>query len=218
MKTTILIRVALAGTAALLSAQALRADLIEQITLTTAPLIGAAAGPFSLDFQLNGGNGNTATLSGFTFGAGGAASGTPTLTGGATGDLSSSVTLTETGFLNEFTQTFTPGSQLTFQLDLTTKTSSMGFPDEFAFAILDHTGADLPTTGPFDVFTDVLITPSPTVSTYGSDPSRAPAGGGGPLNIGPPITATPSSAVPEPAALGLLAAGLGAVSLLRRRR
>ena len=172
-----LLRTSVISTVALLCAQGLQADVIEQVTLATAPLIGDAAGPFSVDFQLNGGNGNTATLSNFSFGSGGAPTGTPTLVGGAGGNMAGTVVLAETGFLNEFTQTFVPGSEISFQLDLTTKTKPMGFPDEFAFAILDNTGADLPTNGPFDVFVDVAVTQLPTVTAYGSDPTRSPAGG-----------------------------------------
>jgi len=63
---------------------------------------------FSLDFQLTDGSGtgdanNTVILSDFGFG-GGTAVGNPNLTGGATGDLASTVTLTDTAFLNDFFQ------------------------------------------------------------------------------------------------------------------
>src|SRR4051812_19466391 len=77
---------------------AARADIIFNVSMNTAPLIGHPAGPFSIDFQLNNGSGpladNTATISNFNFG-GGAPAGTPTLIGGASGNLSSSVRLTD---------------------------------------------------------------------------------------------------------------------------
>jgi hypothetical protein len=62
------------------------------------------AGPFFLDFQLNDGGGavnNTVTLNHFNFGDG-SASGNPTLTEDASGDLSGTLTLTDSAFWSEF--------------------------------------------------------------------------------------------------------------------
>src|SRR4051812_41143102 len=91
---------------------------IYDISLNTASLIGHIAGPFSLDFQLIDGAGtgdanNTAQLSDFSFNTG-SAMGSPVLLGGASGSLSSAVTLTDSAFLNEFTQSFLPGDGLRF--------------------------------------------------------------------------------------------------------
>src|SRR5262245_1310147 len=93
-----------------------------RVSLDTSSLVGQP-GPFSLDFQLNDGSGtgdgnNRARLTDFDF-DGGAAAGVPQLTGGASGDLQSSVTLNETAFLNRFQQQFVPGERLSFLLDLT---------------------------------------------------------------------------------------------------
>src|SRR5438067_1451243 len=105
------------GIAALLFSPPLcPAAAIYDFSLDTSPLIGHAAGPFSLAFQFNDGSGagdanNTAILSAFQFGAG-SATGAPTLFGGATGSLSSLVTLTDSSFFNAFTQTFNPGNLL----------------------------------------------------------------------------------------------------------
>lgn len=153
---------------------------------------------------MNGFAGNTATLSGFSFGPGGGPAGSPTMTGGASGDLGSTVALSETGFLNEFTQPFMPGNLLSFRFELTQLTQPLGFPDEFTFAILDRTGAELPATGFADVFLNIDITSAPSVETFGSDPNRAPQGGGSPLNIAPP--AIESGGVPEPATIFLCTA------------
>src|SRR6267378_956093 len=75
------------------------------VSVTTSPLIGHPAGPFSLDFQLTDGTGlgdgnNTALVSNLSYG-GGAATGAPTLSGGAAGDLAAGATLTDTAFFNE---------------------------------------------------------------------------------------------------------------------
>jgi hypothetical protein len=201
---------ALAISIALLATTAY-ADTIANFTLNTATLTTKSAGPFSLDFQLNGTDGNTATLSGFSFGPSGAAVGSPTLIGGASGNLSSSIKLTESGFLNDFTQQFTPGLMLAFELDITTKTKA-GFPDEFTFAILDSTGSELPTRGFGDVFVTVDITGSqPRVQTFSSDPSRSPRAGGPALDI-PAPSVNQVSAVPEPASLTIFAVGAALVA------
>src|SRR5260370_28684447 len=103
----------------LLSASICRAGVVYDVSLNTSPLIGHAAGPFSLGFQLNDGSGagdanNTAILSAFQFGVGGSALGTPVLAGGATGSLASGVTITDSSFFNAFSQQFNPGSLLQF--------------------------------------------------------------------------------------------------------
>ena len=188
-------------------AGAIHASVIEEVSLDTSPLIGHAAGPFSVDFQLNGMNGNTATLSGFSFGPGGGASGNPIHIGGASGDLSSTVTLAESGSLNDFTEAFISGSHLSFELTLSTQTKPKSFPDEFTFAILDRTGAELPTKSFFDVFVDISVTDNPNIQSFGADPNRSPTGGGPPLSIGPPTLQQPGSPVPEPKTLILIVAG-----------
>src|SRR5947209_858134 len=78
----------------MLSASVSQAGVVYDVSLNTSPLIGHAAGPFSLAFQFNDGSGagdsnNTAILSAFQFGAGGSASGLPSLFGGASGSLAS---------------------------------------------------------------------------------------------------------------------------------
>src|SRR6202011_1452955 len=96
------------------------ASVIYDITMNTAPLIGNAAGPLSLEFQLNDGRGtgdanNNAMLSSFAFGGGGPV-GIPMVAGGASGNLSSSVNVTDSSFFNQFIQRFTPGNTLNFRL------------------------------------------------------------------------------------------------------
>jgi hypothetical protein len=197
-----------------------RADAIYDVALSTSPLIGEAAGPFSLAFQLNDGSGtgdanNTAILSNFQFG-GGSASGLPTLFGGATGDLSSGITLTDSSFFNAFAQPFNPGGLLVFSLQMSTNVDLGGTPDEFSFSILDSSGAPIPTTGFVDAFFILDIDSSnPTPQSFGSDPSRLPQGGGGGITMDAPIFAVVS---PEPGTFILLCTGCGMGLILFKKR
>src|SRR4029078_7193141 len=94
------------------------------------------------------------TLTDFAFGSGGGPSGAPTLTGGAWGELSGTVTLTDTAFLNEFTQGFTPGDLLSFHLSATGNFAG-GIPDGFSLAILDNTELELPTMSSSGAFVQI---------------------------------------------------------------
>lgn len=208
--------------ASLLAGSVLHAQLAYDITINTSSLIGHAAGPFYLDFQLTDGSGmgdanNHATLSNFTFG-GGSAFGAPTLVGGATGSLGSSVSLTDSAFFSEFYQGFTPGASLHFKLTLT-NAPEIPAPDTFSFAILDSDLFNLPTLAPgTDAFLTIeLANPGPQVTVYASNPNLAPFAGGPALAI-PAPTIVP---VPEPstytafAALALL--GLAGLRRLRAK-
>ena len=201
------------------------AGVLFDISMNTAPLMSHAAGPFSLEFQLNDGRGtgdanNTATLSSFAFG-GGAPMGLPTVAGGSNGNLSSSVNLTDSSFFNQFIQGFTPGSMLQFRLSLTTNVDSGGTPDQFSFAILDKNNTEIPTLAGsfFDVFVSIDIESSnPTVTTFASDTMRSPAAGGLPITIAAPQVTPVAPSVPEPSTTLLFATGLGAIAVWRGRR
>lgn len=179
-----------------------QAQLLFHVSLNTAPLVGNANGPFSLDFQLTDGSGandanNTAHISNLDFGGGGSASGTPTLTGGAAGALGTTVTLTDSQFFNELYQTFTPGASLDFDVNLTTNLDGGGTPDQFVFGILDSTLSNLPTTDPGGAFVVVdLDSASPTIQTFAAIAPYAA--------LGAPTITVPQAMVPEPGALALL--------------
>src|SRR4051794_1904888 len=120
------------------------AAAIYDISLDTSPLIGHTASPFSLAFQFNDGSGlgdgnNTSVLSAFQYGSGGSAAGSPILFGGASGSLTSGVTIVDNSFFNAFIQPFVPGSLLSFRLQTSTNLDVGGTPDEFSFSILDNT-------------------------------------------------------------------------------
>jgi hypothetical protein len=50
--------------------------------------------------------------------------------------------------VNEFSQYFTPGNMLTFELDLTNNPQPGGTPDEFTFQLIDNTLDEVSTTDP----------------------------------------------------------------------
>jgi hypothetical protein len=184
------------------------------VSLGTSPLIGSSAGPFYIDFQLIDGSGigdanNTVTINNFLFGGGNAVGSPLPPIGGASGDLSSFVSITDNSFLNEFTQQFNPGSKLSFHVNLTTNVDiGSPTPDAFSFAILDNTLAPLPTTGLGDALLLVNINSStPLVEPFPTSP-------GSPIQLSAPEI----SAVPETgSSISMLLVGLGAVWCFRRR-
>lgn len=212
-----------AATAAicLLGAQA-RADYLYRVQMDTSSLVGHAAGPFAIDFQLVDGDGvanNTVTLGNFLFGGGGPLGG-GAWSGGASGDLSGTVTLTDSAFFNAFVQSFTAGNTLAFDLT-TTSHFAGGVPDGFSFALLDSTGAELPTLDFSSAFVQIdLEGDPPFVQSFASDPGQAPAAGGVPLSIpAPSVRLLSAGSAPEPGSLLLFGlAGLPLVGYLRAAR
>jgi hypothetical protein len=180
------------------------ADSIEDVTVNTSSL---GAGSSEVFFFLTGTGGNTATLSGILLGGGSAGAVDLTNTTGtgttAGNGLTSGVSLNDaTNFLNIFAQSFAAGSSLTFVLDLTTNVVSPN-PDQFSFVILDPNGSAIPTSDPtgFDnLMTINLDSTTPTTNIY-SDL----------------VSVTSPTAAPEPSSLFLLASGLLAFSIARKR-
>jgi len=201
---------------------AARADEIFTVTLntevlTTAP--DAAAGPFSLAFQLVQGDAtnptNTATVSDFTFGGGNAAA-CPTnciTFGDVTGDATSTIGLSTSDAFEAIIQTFLPGSQLSFQVDLSTNPNTGLAPDAFGFSILDSSDSPIPTQDPSgaDTFLTVLLNSSnPSILTYASDPSVGTAAANVFISMDAPTigASAPPTNTPEPSSFVLLASGL----------
>jgi hypothetical protein len=194
---------------ALLATVAGKADTSFNVWLDTSTLVANPSGPFALDFQLNDGAGvgdgnNTAALSNFQFG-GGSASGSPSLFGGASGDLSSNILLTDTTPFNEFYQAFNPGAWLSFKVLLSTNFILGETPDIFSFAILDGNLMNLATQSlGTDAFLQVNIDgATPAIETFASAD----------LSIDAPV-----ATVPDGMNCGLWAGGLMALGAIVRRR
>jgi hypothetical protein len=174
------------------------------VTLNTKPLENHAAGPFSLYFQLTdgsgGGDGNTTiTLSNFQF-SGGSSAGAATATGGGSGSLDDGITLTDTAFINDVRQPFSPGDTLTFTLHIDASVDQGDTPDQFTFWILDSSGAEIPTVAFSEMGADMLIafnanSSDAAVETFAADASLGPIAGGGPIGMDPPVVAPAAGSV-----------------------
>ena len=181
------------------------------VDVNTSSLVGNLNGPFSLDFQLNDGGGtmtNVVSLSNFIF-TNGAPTGAANLIGGATGNLSSGVTLTDALFFsNEFYQGFSATTtHIGFNVSMTQNVEP-GIPDAFSMAILDSSLSNIPTTGLGDSLLLVNIGSSPLhFSDIQLFRSTAPDSG---------VTV---AATPEPGTVGLvLGSGLIALGWGVRRK
>ena len=198
--------VLLAGVVMVLASGSAKADSFN-VTLNTSPLSGAQL----LVFGLTDGGvlaNNTITLGGFNFGAGGSALGSPDLLGttGATGSLTTGVTMNDTSFSALFSQQFSPGSFLSFLLT-TTNNPDGGTPDAFSMSVCNTT---LTTCYSDDVVTGALLVLNLTGGTL--SPSSFTLNGASAQGLSAPVV-TP---VPEPATLLLLCAGLLGIAGARR--
>lgn len=214
MKTT-LQTIVLALVSLSLCATTVHADFITyNVTLDTSVLAAnnPGQGAFAVDFELNDGsngdgvNNNTAIISNFTL-TGGSLTGSGSPTGSISGDLTSTLTITDNGFFNDFNQQFTPGSSLSFVLDLTTNVSlsEQTTPDEFSFAVYSNNLSSLASLAVIDI-----TGPDPAVSSSGGS-----LGNGASV---PEPNVQPAVATPEPASLTLFAVGLAALSAGRARQ
>jgi hypothetical protein len=173
-------------------------------TLDTAPLVSSSAGPFTLDFQFDEGNGigdsnNTVTLSNFSFGGGSIDTTPSSLTGGV--NVTSGpfgVTLTDSSFYNDVEFTVTPGTSLSFTFSSTTNNDPVA-PDTFTFAIFDGSSNEIATTNPngFDSFVEVDL-PS---GSSGVNTILSGSAAGASVMLNAPVQGGGTSPVPEPGCL-----------------
>jgi hypothetical protein len=180
------------------------------VTINTSALSGTDA-TLAFDFIAGGSFSNIATISDFLT-SGSAGTNGPN-SGSVSGALPGTVTLSDASFFNEFLQSITLGSRISFELSATTHAPTGGaLPDTFSFFILNPAASFslLTTTDPTgaDSLFSLQIDGSPNgiVASYSATPAVS-------------VTLTPvgtSNSVPEPSALGLMIFGLlGAV--FRRR-
>jgi hypothetical protein len=147
---------------------------------------------------------NTATLTNFALGGGTVGAVDLSNFGGISGDISSTVSLTDSSLINVFGETFSAGSSLSFLLNLTTNLDAGGTPDRFSIEILDPSLNPISTSDPAtgNLLAIDLDSASPTTTIYSSLTTVSSSGPVG---------------TPEPATLFLLTAGLAAIALFIKR-
>lgn len=188
---------------------------IYQVTVNTSSLAGTAG---NVDFQFNPGGGSTqpglVTISSFS---GGTVVGTASTFGGVAGNLPATVTIDNSGGLNDYFQAFTFGNSFSFALqfsgpDVNAPNGTATSGSAFGLSLY-NAGGDTPLlTNNADGFiatANVNLDGTVTISTY-------PSSGAGSA----PVATIVSTSTPEPTTLTLFAAPLLAVGglALRRRR
>ena len=189
------------GLALLCSPLVKAATFTFHVNIDTTALVSAANGPFLLDFQLNEGSGtlpNSVTLSNFTF-DNGAATGSASIFGNASGSLSGGIVLNDNS-VDTFNEIFQGFSATTtgIHFDVVTSQSSPGAtPDTFSASILDSESGNpqITTNAPDGVSLITLnIGTANTLADVGVYDSLSPSG----------VSASAVSAIPEPSTTAAL--------------
>jgi hypothetical protein len=193
----------------LFAATQIRADDFD-VTLNTSSLSGTQILAFGFvdgDASVN----NSVTLSGFTFGGGSAVGPADYLgTTGVSGDLAGSVRLDDSSFTALFSETFNPGTSLSFLLD-TTNSFAGTAPDALAMYVCDLS---------FNCYSDDPTTALLVLSLTGSplSPSSFSLSGASAQGLPAPVVVIPgNTTTPEPATLFLLGSGVAFAAAGRKK-
>ena len=193
----------------LLTPATLFADSTYSVSVDTSLLSGTSA-QLAFDFIDGGSPSNTITLSNFSTDA---TLGINSPTGGVSGTLPGTVTLTDSSFFNEYLTNISLGTNFSFLLDATTNgPDPSSIPDAFSLLLFDPiTGFPLfATTDPTGA--NSLLTLNINGSPTGAlDVYIAPGGEA-------VATVTPVVATPEPSTLLMLGSGLALVLSKRKGR
>ncbi len=179
---------------------------VYDVTIDTTDLTGTDA---YLAFDLIDGDSvtanNTATISNFLTDA---TLGMADSTGGVSGTLPGTVTITDTDAFNELLQAATLASSISFRLDLTENNPGDSVPDQFSFFLLNSDEFPLYSTddptGTDAVFAADIFGPG-SVELYVFTPTSSPA------------ASTSVTVVPLPPAILLFLTGVSLLALNRRR-
>ena len=171
------------------------------------------SGTFELGFVFIDGSGsaigdanNTVTLTNVGFGGGSAGAVDPLLTTtGASGDFTGGVTLIDSEFFNAFGETFTAGTLLTFDFEMTTNLDASGTPDQLSMVLFQSDGAQ------------ILSSDASGALLVANIDSAQPAFLGFATEFTPAPSVTLIANAPEPPTLLLMLALAGAVPLWRKR-
>lgn len=200
MKTKTILKLSLVLAALACSSQTKATSIFYHFDVDVSALAGNPNAPFALDFQMTDGDGinnSFASIGNFNFSGVGA----PILIGGASGSLSSSVSLTDTEFYNDLFQEFSSGAILSFDVQLSSNASGIT-PDAFALGIGDAAGGGF---NYFNIFTQIdLRNGQQELNTFS------------PLDGVVTSVRVPESASPANLPIGL--ATLGVIGLLTRNR
>lgn len=153
-------------------------NIVLNVSVNTSTL-ATSPGPYGLYFQLAdnsenlAGNSNSlVVVDQFGFGGGDAGPGPAQSQGGATGDLrvpGAQIQFIDTAFINSFSQSFVPGTNLTFRVSLNANRLSPG-PDAFSISVLGTNGMPIPTESRVDELIRAdLDEKRPALKVYRSD-------------------------------------------------
>jgi hypothetical protein len=187
------------------SSERAKADSVTETVSVNTNSFAGSGNTFEIYVQLTegtgdmpGDNNNTLSLADFNLGGGAAGTVDTVNTFNATGDMTGSVSMSDTQPYSYFAEFFTPGTALTFTLSDAFTIVNPSEPDGFFFALIEN-GAPLNTTDPTgngNLFSVTFDSSSPTAAAYTD------------LNSADSVGTPEFTGTPEPPALVLYGFGL----------